>query len=228
MARRQGQDSETDTYNDVCHGETASQQSCPADIFDSLTACLLRLKLESEQWKVMKSHQICRCRFSTKQTFGVALTDSETSQTSDVEMVWNGHPQVVATISDISDASMLVAYIPQISISSWKSHNIMMTIYPSQFWWLCFECWLFFGLFLRSTKGCRPLPRNHREEQWNQMTSGAREEDKPVNHSKPMFNHVQSEQSAAGWWPHQSLLVTPMHQILQLGFLTGRLEIECL
>lgn len=133
MARRQGQDSETDNYNDVCHGETASQQPCPADIFDSLTACLLRLKLESEQWKVMKSHQICRCRFSTKQTFGFALTDSETSQTSDVEMVWNGHPQVVATISDISDASMLVAYIPQISISSGKSHNIMMTIYPSQF-----------------------------------------------------------------------------------------------
>ena len=140
MARRQGQDSETDNYNGVCHGETASQQPCPADMFDSLTACLLRLKLESEQWKVMKSHQICRCRFSTKQTFGVALTDSETSQTSDVEMVWNGHPQVVATISDISDASMLVAYIPQISISSGKSQyhddNLPKSILVTVFWML--------------------------------------------------------------------------------------------
>lgn len=150
-------------------------------------------------------------------------------------MVWNGHPQVVATISDTSDASMLVAYIAQISISSGKSHNIMMTLLnaavaypPKSILVTVFECWLFFGLFLRSTKGWRTSLRNHRQEQWNQMTSSAREEDKPVNHSKPMSNHVQSEQSAAGWWPHQSLSVTAFYASDTGRLDYSRLEIESL
>ncbi len=191
-----------------------------------------------------------RCCFSTNQTFGIHADglwnqpDKECWNGMKLSPAGCGHHlrhlwclyvgglQYIAQIG-ISSGKSHITYIniSDIIISWWHCSMLQGAIYPHEFWWLCFEYWLFLGLLLCSTKGWRPIPWNHRQEQWNQMTSSAPEEDKPVDPCSTTFklNNQQLVDGLTSLYQSQH----PMHQILQLCFLTGRLDyprlqIECL